>query len=252
MGKSFSIPDFYLGTHMPHWLAHTGPWFVSIRVLRRLRKWPKSMGDWCLDSGGFSELSLYGKWNTTADQYIEEVHKCKSDIGNLNWCAPMDWMCEPHIIANTGLDVYTHQVNTVKSFEKLRPVLGYTVIPVLQGWSPWDYLRHVDMYRANGIDLTKESVVGVGSICRRQHTASACTILNLLYSEGINIHAFGLKLRGLALSKQYIVSSDSMAWSFEARRSNPLSGHTHKNCANCLEYAEMWRDKAHNYILSEN
>jgi hypothetical protein len=36
---------------------------------------------------------------------------------------------------------------------------------------------------------------------------------------------------------------DSMAWSLGARFNPPLRGHTHKNCANCLEYALRWRAK---------
>jgi hypothetical protein len=40
-----------------------------------------------------------------------------------------------------------------------------------------------------------------------------------------------------------IESADSMAWSFEARRERPFPGHTHKNCANCLDYALAWADE---------
>jgi hypothetical protein len=38
-----------------------------------------------------------------------------------------------------------------------------------------------------------------------------------------------------------LVSADSMAWSARARREAPLPGHPHKNCANCLEFALLWR-----------
>jgi len=37
------------------------------------------------------------------------------------------------------------------------------------------------------------------------------------------------------------VSADSMAWSLQARLLPPTPGHTHKSCANCLEFALDWR-----------
>jgi hypothetical protein len=35
-----------------------------------------------------------------------------------------------------------------------------------------------------------------------------------------------------------------MAWSYSARRNPPLPGHTHLNCANCIDYALDWRRDA--------
>ncbi len=240
---------FYLGTHMPHWLAHPGgPWFVSIRTLRRLRKLPRAVCPWAMDSGAFTELSMHGKWTVPYMQYVSEVNRASNEIGNLQWVAPMDWMCEPFILQKTGLDVQTHQARTVVNLLELRPWLDGKVIPVLQGWSPWDYLRHAERYIKCGVNLYAEPVIGVGSICRRQNTAKAATILTLLASEGFNLHAFGLKLGGLKLAHNLIKSADSMAWSFDARRTpHRLPGHTHKNCANCLEFAQLWRTKVDTY-----
>ncbi len=235
---------FYLGTHMPHWLREPGPWFVSITTLRKLKKWPRASGKWSLDSGAFSEISKNGKWLVSTSQYVEEVKRAQEEIGQLEWCAPQDWMCEPFITAKTGLDVSQHQRLTTDNFLALRARLGASVIPVLQGWGIWDYIRHNALYTANGVDLRKERIVGVGSICRRQHMPAASMILALLKSEGIRIHAFGLKLQGLRNNRAHLVSSDSMSWSFDARRTpHRLNGHTHLNCANCLEFAQLWREK---------
>ncbi len=38
-------------------------------------------------------------------------------------------------------------------------------------------------------------------------------------------------------------SADSLAWSFEARRSAPMAGCRQANCANCLRYATAWRER---------
>ncbi len=45
-------------------------------------------------------------------------------------------------------------------------------------------------------------------------------------------------------------SADSMAWSYDARRAPALAGCTHRNCANCLEYALRWRRRV-NEVLGQ-
>src|SRR5690242_4741899 len=95
---------FYLGTHMPSWLTKTDvPLFVSHRRLlgelrpgRGARKTlPRARGPWALDSGGFTELQMFGEWRTTPAEYIAAVRRYRDEIGGLVWAAPMDWMCEP-------------------------------------------------------------------------------------------------------------------------------------------------------------
>lgn len=116
-------------------------------------------------------------------------------------------------------------------------------MPVLQGWQCDDYLDHVEQYRAAGIDLTEEPVVGVGSICRRQATRHAARIIRAIALQRVRIHAFGVKADGLRQFGDFIASADSMAWSFVARRrAVRMDGCTsHKNCANCLAWALEWR-----------
>jgi hypothetical protein len=60
---------------------------------------------------------------------------------------------------------------------------------------------------------------------------------------GDRLHAFGLKRQGLGLARHLLKSADSMAWSYRARRSPPLTGCTHKSCANCMIYALLWREE---------
>jgi len=242
---------FYLGTHMPHWLGLTDvPLFVSRRTLCRRKSLPRALGPWALDSGGFSELSMYGEWRTTAEQYVAEVRRYRDEIGNLEWAAIQDWMCEPFITAKTmpgvphRMVVRWHQVFTVLSLRQLRdmaPDLPWA--PVVQGWEERDYVDHVAMYAAEGFDLTTEPIVGVGSVCRRQGTHEAERIFRRLHGMGLRIHGFGVKTTGLARYHDALGSSDSLAWSFGARYEPPLPGHTHKSCANCLEYALLWRDR---------
>lgn len=233
---------FFLGTHRPNWLGLTEvPLFVSHRTLSLRRGLPRARGPWALDSGAFSELSAYGEWRTTETAYVTAVRRYQSEIGNLQWAAPMDWMCEPHILALTQLSVAEHQWLTTVNYLRLRES-GLPFIPVLQGWTLEDYQRHVDQYDRMGVDL-KGQLVGVGSVCRRQHTEEIQTILFSLLAQGIRPHGFGVKVLGLRAFGGCLTSADSLAWSYNARMNKPLPGHQHKNCANCLEWALAWRER---------
>ena len=67
------------------------------------------------DSGGFSELSLYGAWQTSPRQYVDEVQRFRQEIGRLQWAVIQDWMCEPFMVKRTGRTVPAHQMDTIRS-----------------------------------------------------------------------------------------------------------------------------------------
>ena len=238
---------FYLGTHRPAWLGDERcasiPLFVSRRTLTAKRL-PRAVTSWSLDSGGFTELNLHGAWKTTAAEYVADVRRFRDEIGRLDWAAPQDWMCEPIVLTKTGLTVEEHQRRTVRNFLELR-ALGpdLPIIPVLQGWSVTDYWRCEDMYRSAGVDLAAEPVVGVGTVCRRQGTVAGSLIMKSLATSGLKLHGFGFKTQGLKLCADALVSADSLAWSYDARRGQRMPGHVgHAKCSNCLDYALMWRE----------
>lgn len=246
-------PVFYLGTHQPYWLETAGvPLFVSHRRLAERRTLPRATrAGWALDSGGFSELTLHGRWVTTPEIYVDAVRRYDDEIGELNWAAPQDWMCEPVMLARTGLTVGEHQHRTVDNFTRLQELWGDTItspfMPVLQGWTSADYARCAQFYTAAGVDLTLFPLVGLGSICRRQATGSIGAIITAVLAGDpeMPLHGFGVKTQGLQQHGHRLESADSMAWSFTARREPPLAGCVgHANCANCLRYALRWRDKA--------
>jgi hypothetical protein len=239
---------FFLGTHQPHWLRIGVPLFVSDRRLRRYRSLPRATAPWALDSGGFTELSQYGTWDTgpTPATYVARVRRYRDEIGHLVWAAPQDWMCEPSILAMTGLTVAEHQTRTVDNYLLLRELApDLPIVPVVQGWTPGDYLRCADLYTACGVDLSASPIVGVGSVCRRQSTVQVGDILTSLHQAGITrLHGFGFKTLGLARWGHLLTSADSLSWSAQARREPPLPGCTsHRNCANCLRYALRWRTR---------
>ncbi len=270
---------FHLGTHETSWLGLTqgdvddemlwpqwdGPtWFVSHRRLADRKRLPRARAGWALDSGGFSELQMFGEWRTTAAEYCDAVARYDQEIGGLGWAAPQDWMAEPIIrtggragpvkFVGTDLSVEEHQRRTVANYVELRYIWSrYSddscpFIPVLQGWTLDDYLRCVDLYARAGIDLAEdrenfeEPLVGLGSVCRRQNTAEIAQIVGRLGRElGLAMHGFGVKSAGLVRYGHLLSSADSMAWSYGARREQALPGCKHKNCASCWRYALAWR-----------
>lgn len=239
---------FYLGTHQPRWLSSSSvPLFVSHRRLRDRKRMPRAMAPWALDSGGFSELSLYGRWTIDAKSYAQAVIRYADEIGNLQWAAPQDWMCEAWILAKTGKTIRWHQDATIDSVGELRALVGRRarIIPVLQGDKLRDYEAHLEAYDKAGFALRGEPLVGVGSVCRRQKGKEAAAIIRALAGHGLRLHGFGFKVLGLRQVHRELATADSMAWSFEARRRPALLGcrGRHKNCANCIVYALMWRDR---------
>lgn len=232
---------FYLGTHRPNWLGLLDvPLFVSHRTLMGRKTFPRALAPWALDSGGFTELSMHGRWVTTRQEYARAVRRYQDEIGQLAWCAPQDYMCEPFMLAATGLTIAEHQHRTIVSYIALTGE-GLPVIPVLQGWNLADYHRHVEAYDNAGISLDRHKLVGLGSVCRRQGTAEIARIVWSLADLGIALHGFGVKTRGLEAYHDALASSDSLAWSYAARRQPPLVGCVHKSCANCIRFAQQWR-----------
>jgi len=237
--------NFYLGTHEQSWLRRCNvPLFISRRRLERLKNLQPAGCRWALDSGGFTELFLHGEWSITPHEYILNIRRYISEIGNLDWAAQMDWMCEPFMIKKTGLSVREHQKRTVENFIELKNLApDLPIIPVLQGFEYDDYIRHIEDFQRAGINLCEYVPVGLGSVCRRQHLKGVAILIQRLSSEfGLKLHGFGFKTAGIQICSEYLISCDSLAWSFVARKSDPLPGCKHKSCANCLKYALKWRE----------
>jgi hypothetical protein len=249
-------PHFYLGTHQPAWLTRARvPLFVSdvrLRTYKDFETGPRARASWALDSGGFTELSTHGRWTVEPLEYVQRVKAYDLQIGNLDWAAPQDWMCEPWIIAKTGLSVREHQERTVENFVELERLWQFwdakftfhsgaesPFMPVLQGWTVEDYWLCIDLYAQAGVRLADYPLVGLGSVCRRQATGEIETIVRSLGAV-LRLHGFGVKTSGLACYGRWLHSADSMAWSVAGRRTRGCSSR-HTSEANCLPFALRWR-----------
>jgi hypothetical protein len=108
--------SFWARTSPDGWPGPACPMFVSDRRLLGLPAPPGRGADWALDSSGFSELAEDGSWahGPTPAQYVTRVRRYAQHIGRLAWAAPQVWMCEPFMLAKTGLTVAEHQAPAVE------------------------------------------------------------------------------------------------------------------------------------------
>ncbi|MFJ9351798.1 hypothetical protein [Streptomyces sp. NPDC101237] len=246
---------FYLTTHKRHWIKLTDvPLFLKSEHFAAAVKLYPALGPYAVDSGGFTELQRHGQWTRTPRQYVDDLRRIWEHVGPYDWAAPQDWMCEDLIIhggqvgktvfVGTHLNVQEHQRRTVANFLELRSLApDLRIAPVLQGDTVPAYERCVELYERAGVDLRAEPVVGLGSVCRLQSTLKGAEIVTAMAAHGFKLHGFGFKTLGLAKVGHLLASSDSAAWSSHARRRPAMPGHTHKNCANCIDYALDWRTR---------
>lgn len=236
---------FYLGTQAITWQRTLDvPLFISRRRLFDVKRLHRSVVPWALDSGGFTELRDHGSWGRLSPvEYVAEVRRYADEIGMLDWAAPQDWMCEPSILARTGLDVRQHQALTVDNYLRLRDLdASLSFIPVIQGWTLDDYRVCVDLYERAGIDLAGEATVGIGSVCRRHSDAAIGRIVRA-FADDFRVHAFGV--RGVAYQRlaHVLSSADSMSWTYNAWKDGPQPGCDHQRCSWCPKYALRWRER---------
>lgn len=225
---------FFIGLHQPSDAQHFDAAFISVNRLRD-RKGPFYVRDWIMDSGAFTEISQHGHWRTGVEVYAAQIKRWSTN-GNLLAAVAQDYMCEPFIIAKTGMSVTRHQQLTVERYLALRAcdTGGVYVMPVLQGFEPADYVAHTRMY---GTELPLNAWVGVGSVCKRNGDAKAIeAVLLAILTErpDLRLHGFGLKTTALKseLVRNLLYTADSMAWSFAARKQG-------RN-ANCWHEAEAF------------
>lgn len=210
---------FFVGLHQPSDCRRFERSFVSINRLRT-RQSDFAVRDWMLDSGAFSELARFGRYREGVEAYAVQIARW-SRCGNLLAAVTQDYMCEPIMLAKTGLTVARHQRLTVERFIALRSLVDATyIMPVLQGYRVREYLRHVALY---GPLLRRGAWVGVGSVCKRNTDVEAIrAILRAIRATrpDLRLHGFGLKTVALRDHeiRRVLHSADSMAWSFHARR----------------------------------
>ena len=210
---------FFVGLHQPSDAQHFTRCMVSVnRLITRKSDFPVS--DWIMDSGAFSQIYRTGE-HLPMEQYATQVIRW-SRCGSMVAAVTQDYMCEPFILAKTGLTVAEHQRKTVERYVELRNLIPESIylMPVIQGYTPQEYVDHIKQY---GDLLVQGMWVGVGSVCKRNsNPGQVCDVLYAIKKErpDLRLHGFGLKKTALECPEvqALLYSSDSMAWSFATRK----------------------------------
>lgn len=215
-----SALKFFVGLHQPGDACHFDRACISINRLRRRRK-PVDCPEVLLDSGAFTEPAMHGRYRRSVDDYAAEIRRLHdARIVQIGAAVAQDYMCEPWILAKTGLSVQDHQRLTIERYDALAACgLPMPIMPVLQGVAPAAYVDHLYQYRDR---LEPEMWVGVGSVCKRQGDPRAIVaVLQAIRTErpDLRLHGFGVKTTSLVhpAVRACLFSADSMAWSFAAR-----------------------------------
>jgi GNAT superfamily N-acetyltransferase len=224
--------QFFVGLHQPVDAQHFDRCCISVNRVRG-RKKPVECDEVLVDSGSFKELELFGAYRHSVDEYADELYRLHTaGVVRIAAAVAQDYMCEAFMLARTGLTIADHQRLTIERYDALQTALcnrfrvnhpeqlPFPVMPVLQGYAPADYARHVEAY---GDRLKPGMWVGVGSVCKRNGDPEAivdvgCAILAV--RPDLRLHGFGVKRTALLHPgvRAMFATADSMAWSFAARK----------------------------------
>lgn len=212
--------QFWTGVHHPHNAGKVERAFISINALRR-RVGPFPVNCWILDCAGFKTIELHGGYPDAPEVYAAQIRRWSRN-GRLIAAVSQDYMCEPFMLAITGLSVSEHQRLTIERYDALLKCDrgGVYLMPVLQGYQPGEYVEHLRMY---GPRLASGAWVGVGSVCKRNgDPARIAEVLLAIKKErpDLRLHGFGIKKTALesGLVQSLLCTADSLAWSYAARR----------------------------------
>jgi hypothetical protein len=210
---------FFTGLHQPSDAFAFDAAFISVNRLRSRKTMRPN--DWIMDSGAFTTIGRHAGYPEEPEIYAAEIRRW-AGVGNLLAAVSQDYMCEPVMLAKTGLSVSDHQGRTIERYDRLLALdrSGVYLMPVLQGFEPREYVQHLEQFDSR---LGPGAWVGVGSVCKRNGDPQAIeAVLAAVHRArpDLNLHGFGLKSTALSsgLVRELLFSADSMAWSLAARK----------------------------------
>ena len=71
-----------------------------------------------MDSGAFSTIARHGGYPRPVHEYAGHIKRWRNN-GNLLAAVAQDYMCEPQMLAKTGLTVADHQRLTIERYDDL-------------------------------------------------------------------------------------------------------------------------------------
>ena len=200
------------GGYVPHILISA----ASLRLRTSFRKTHFPRHDSLfLDSGGFSFFYKSGEYPFTPEELAALAVRERA-----NYCAVMDYPCEPETSRPAGLRTNRERIDrTIENTRRCLQICNVNWVPVVQGYTPEEYAYCVERLRNE--DLIRP-VVAIGSLCVRRRTEDTWEILSLVRDllPGVKLHGFGIDLKFLRdrRIKSVLWSADTQAWGFNNRR----------------------------------
>lgn len=219
--RALQLPALISANALSRWSDRRG-WreWVGWR-LSQLRN-AKGLSALCLDSAGFVAAARYGGFPWSLADYV-----ALAAAYPFRWWASADYCVEAEV-AQDREEVIDRLARTIRANRECRRLaqdhgITDTLMPVIQGRRPTDYERCIE---ALWDSLTPGSLIGVGSMCRRdihgpEGLIAVIDHLDQLLPAGVRLHAFGVKGTALPFLLPFghrIASIDSQAYGVSARQ----------------------------------
>lgn len=169
----------------------------------------------CIDSGGFTAAKRWGRYPWTIAQYAEWIGQMSRDV-ILDFCAVMDYACEPTVnrsILATNQSRIEATIENEIACKEVAPGLPW--LPVLQGDNLAE--RTYDLDRRREMGLRPTDYAGIGSVCGRgAHGARQVVKFYADRLPGVKYHGFGMHIQALDDDAVYgvVKSWDSYSWNW--------------------------------------
>jgi len=188
-----------------------------------------------IDSGGYSQLHYKQGYQSSDQDYLDYVAEYSPERYVLR-----DYPCEPDLLWKLGRTVDEHQRRTTQHHRQLledheNQGISAEPVAVLQGWTPKQYIAHLDDLRDAGA-LTR--YVAIGTLCRRHDISTVARIVRTVRETlpgSYQLHAFGLKTSVLQVPGivDALDSADSTAYDFRTRMQEDQS---------------TWKEQVYHYL----
>lgn len=194
---------------------------ISVNRLARVNPRDLGAGEGIVDLSGYTEITRHGRYRRSVCELAGITRRWRK-CGNLVAVATPDFMCEPAALARTGATIADHQRWTIENYDALVEADPEVyVLPVLQGYAPHEYARHVEAY---GQRLAPGAWVGVGSVCKRNgEPRELLQVLDAIRAArpDLRLHGFGVKTTAFRLPaiRRAIHTSDSQGRNLGVRLS---------------------------------
>ncbi|WP_135536131.1 deazapurine DNA modification protein DpdA family protein [Halostella pelagica] len=171
-----------------------------------------------IDSGGYSQLHTHQEYQTSDQDYLSYIREHDPELFALR-----DYPCDPGIRTQLDRTVEDRQKRTAQKHRKLLSMyddsnLDSQAVAVLQGWTPQQYLSHIDMLRSEGV-LTRYVAIGSLSNRRPQEAAKIIHKVRDALPSRHRLHGLGVSTSVLRQPRiiQSLDSADSAAYDFRTR-----------------------------------